>query len=261
MWALLTRDDGYDDSDIDERSHLFVEAALRAFADRGRWMNDDGSSRVVPGDLTSKARLNALMATFRSDRHVPAAQLDPAPVQRLENPAATSFVVLDRHGSAVTCALTMNNLFGNGRVAPGTGIVMAMPPGQGGRGPISLGPMIVVNKHVNEFYFAAAATGGVAAPTALLNVAAKTLVGEISLEDAVQAPRLHHSGAPDLIYFEQGFDRDRLGALTGLGHRIGATNTLGRVNAAFCSGGLPPKPETCTVKTDPRGFGLAASAD
>ncbi len=261
MWALLTRDDGYDDSDIDERSHLFVEAALRAFADRGRWMNDDGSSRVVPGDLTSKARLNALMATFRSDRHVPAAQLDPAPVQRLENPAATSFVVLDRHGSAVTCALTMNNLFGNGRVAPGTGIVMAMPPGQGGRGPISLGPMIVVNKHVNEFYFAAAATGGVAAPTALLNVAAKTLVGEISLEDAVQAPRLHHSGAPDLVYFEQGFDRDRLGALTGLGHRIGATNTLGRVNAAFCSGGLPPKPETCTVKTDPRGFGLAASAD
>ncbi|MDP6787597.1 MAG: gamma-glutamyltransferase [Rhodospirillales bacterium] len=261
MWALLTRDDGYDDSGDDERPHLFVEAALRAFADRGQWMNDDGTSRVVPGDLISEARLDALMATYRSDRHVPAAQLNPAPVPRLENPAATSFVVLDRHGSAVACALTMNNLFGNGRVAPGTGILLAMPPGQGGRGPVSLGPMIVVNEHVNEFYFAAAATGGVAAPTALMGVAAAALVGKKSLEGAIQAPRLHHGGAPDLVYFEQGYDRDRLAALTGRGHRIGATKILGRVNAAFCSAGLPPNPETCTVRTDQRGFGLAASAD
>ena len=261
MWAMLTRDDDYDDSGDDERPHLFVEAALRAFADRGRWMNADGTSRIAPGDLTSKARLDALMATYRPDRHLAAAQLDPAPVPQLENPAATSFVVLDRHGSAVACALTMNNLFGNGRVAPGTGIVLAMPPGQGGRGPFSLGPMLVVNEHVNEFYFAAAATAGVAAPTALLGVAVATLVGGTSLEEAIQAPRLHHGGAPDLVYFEQGYDRDRLGALTGRGHRIGATHALGQVNVAYCSGALPPKPETCSVKADPRGFGLAASAD
>ena len=261
MWAMLTRDDEYDDSGDDERPHLFVETALRAFADRGRWMGDDGSSLLAPGDLTSKARLDSLMATYRADRHVAAAQLDPAPVPRLENPAATSFVVVDRHGSAVACALTMNNLFGNGRVAPGTGILLAMPPGQGGRGPFSLGPMMVINEHVNEFYFAAAAAGGVAAPTALLGVAVATLVGGKPLEEAMQAPRLHHGGAPDLVYFEQGYDRDRLGALTGRGHRVGATRALGRVNAAFCSGALPLKPETCTVRTDPRGFGLAASAD
>jgi gamma-glutamyltranspeptidase/glutathione hydrolase len=257
----LTRDDDYDDAGDDERPHLFVEAALRAFADRGRWMGDDGTSRVGPGDLTSKTRLDALMANYRPDRHPPAAQLDPAPVPRLENPAATSFVVLDRQGSAVACALTMNNLFGNGRVAPGTGIVLAMPPGPGGRGPFSLGPMMVVNEHVNEFYFAAAAAGGVTAPTALLSVAVATLVGGKPLEEAMRAPRLHHGGAPDLVYFEQGYDRDRLGTLTGRGHRVGATHALGRVNAAFCSGALPPKPETCTVRTDPRGFGLAASAD
>ena len=261
MWALLTRDDAYDDSEDDERPHLFVEVALRAFADRGQWMGDDGTSRLVPGDLTSGARLDALMATYRPDRHVPAAQLDPTPVPRLENSAATSFVVLDRHGSAVACALTMNNLFGNGRVAPGTGIVMAMPPGQGGRGPFSLGPMMVVSENVNQFYFAAAATGGVAAPTALLGVAAATLVGEGLLEDAIEAPRLPHGGAPDLVYFEPGYNRDRLGALTGRGQRVGATNVLGLVNAAYCSGGLPPKPETCTVRTDSRGFGLAASAE
>jgi gamma-glutamyltranspeptidase/glutathione hydrolase len=43
-------------------------------------------------------------------------------------PASTSFTVLDRQGGAVACALTMNNLFGTGRIAPGTGVVLAASP-------------------------------------------------------------------------------------------------------------------------------------
>lgn len=43
-------------------------------------------------------------------------------------PASTGFVTLDRRGGAVACALTMNNLFGTGRIAPGTGIVLAASP-------------------------------------------------------------------------------------------------------------------------------------
>ncbi len=43
-------------------------------------------------------------------------------------PASTSFVVVDRKGEAVACALTMDNLFGTGRVAPGIGIVLGASP-------------------------------------------------------------------------------------------------------------------------------------
>jgi gamma-glutamyltranspeptidase / glutathione hydrolase len=43
-------------------------------------------------------------------------------------PASTSFAVIDRHGGAVACSLTMDNLFGTGRVAGSTGIVMAASP-------------------------------------------------------------------------------------------------------------------------------------
>ena len=43
-------------------------------------------------------------------------------------PASTSFAVVDRHGGAVACSLTMDNLFGIGRVAGGTGIVMGASP-------------------------------------------------------------------------------------------------------------------------------------
>ncbi len=43
-------------------------------------------------------------------------------------PASTSFVVVDRHGGAVACALTMDNLFGTGRIAGRTGIVLGASP-------------------------------------------------------------------------------------------------------------------------------------
>ncbi len=43
-------------------------------------------------------------------------------------PASTSFATLDRDGNAVVCVVTMDNLFGTGRVAPGTGVVLAASP-------------------------------------------------------------------------------------------------------------------------------------
>jgi gamma-glutamyltranspeptidase / glutathione hydrolase len=51
----------------------------------------------------------------------------PAPALPLL-PASTNFVVMDSKGGAVACALTDNNLFGTGRIAPGTGILLAASP-------------------------------------------------------------------------------------------------------------------------------------
>ena len=43
-------------------------------------------------------------------------------------PASTAFTVIDRKGGAVACALTMDNLFGTGRIAGTTGIVLGASP-------------------------------------------------------------------------------------------------------------------------------------
>ena len=43
-------------------------------------------------------------------------------------PASTSFATLDKNGNAVACALSMNNLFGTGRVLSGLGILLAASP-------------------------------------------------------------------------------------------------------------------------------------
>jgi gamma-glutamyltranspeptidase/glutathione hydrolase len=43
-------------------------------------------------------------------------------------PASTTFATLDPDGNAVVCALTMNNLFGSGRIVPGFGFLAAPSP-------------------------------------------------------------------------------------------------------------------------------------
>ncbi len=243
----------------DER-HIFTEATMRAFADRDGWFDPANPDAAPPPDLGTQARAKRLMKGFRVGVHTPAADLNPPPVDRPENPAATGFVTVDRSGSAVACSLTMNNLFGTGRVAPGTGIIPAAAPDLAGRGPQSLIPVVAVDPKYKDLYFAAAASGGVTAPTAMTRVITKILLDRRTLEEALSAKRLHQDGAPDLIYHEQGFDPAALADLVKRGHRIAATGKIGRVNAVSCSGGLPFKPATCAAAADPRGFGLAVTA-
>ncbi len=52
----------------------------------------------------------------------------PTPTPGSLQPATASFSALDKNGGVVSCAVTMNNLFGTGRIAPGTGILLAAAP-------------------------------------------------------------------------------------------------------------------------------------
>ena len=72
----------------------------------------------------------ATVATWRSQGGDPLALLQQPSVSGmlLALPASTSFAVVDRRGAAVACALTMENLFGTGRIAPGTGILLGASP-------------------------------------------------------------------------------------------------------------------------------------
>ena len=261
MFAMLANDDMYGDGDAATRVHALSETAMRAYADRATWWKPTNVGPVDFDGFVAEARIEQLLAGYSASKHTPAASLASKPVSYPENPSATGFVALDRNGSAVSCAVTMNNVFGTGRIAPGTGILLAALPGQKGRGATALSPMLVVNENVNEFFLAAASSGGVTAPTSLMNVVAGTLLGELPLEEAIIAPRVHHGGQPDTTYYEKNLDPSLVKALAAKGHTLAATKALGRVNAVYCSNGAQPHPETCVVKTDPRGFGLAASAD
>jgi len=92
-----------------------------------------GAAVALRGAGSAQAAVAAWRAT-------PSAQADAASAQawvdQAQNfsgalpalPASTSFTVMDRSGGAVACSLTNNNLFGTGRVAALTGIVLARSP-------------------------------------------------------------------------------------------------------------------------------------
>ncbi|MGF1641556.1 MAG: gamma-glutamyltransferase [Rhodospirillales bacterium] len=261
LWTILTERNRYRNAPAAERPHLRAEAMLRAYADRTRWRLDDEAAAAEVEARLARPHIDALMADYRPDVHRSPTALGLPVSGEPENPSAATFLAVDRKGSAVACAVTLNSLFGTGRVAAGTGIVLASLPGPGGRGARSLAPMLVVNRNVNEFHFAAAAAGGVAAPPAMIDVAARVLVDGEPLDEALAARRVFGSGDPDLVFVERGFDAAALAALAERGHRLGETPALGRVNAIACPGGAPTQKEACSVKTDPRGFGLAAGAD
>ena len=86
------------------------------------------------------------------------------------------------------------------------------------------------------------------------------MIGNKKLNEAISMARVHHSGIPDITYYEPHLAEITKSFLLQRGHQIAATPTLGFVNAVYCSGGLPVDPETCIVKSDPRGNGLATSA-
>ena len=261
IWAMLADADRFEDAGEEERYHLIAEATLRAYADRARWGGDRATTAIDAQSLVSDSHIESLMANYRPETHVPVADLGLMVAGGPENPSAATFVAADRDGSAAACAVTMNSLFGTGRVAEGTGIVLAALPGQGGRGANSLGPMLMINENVNEFYFAAAASGGVVAPSAMADVAARVLLRQEPLEEALAAKRVFGSGDPDAVFAERGLDPSVMQALGQKGHRVAATPSLGKVNVISCSGGIPSEEESCSVATDPRGFGLAASAN
>ena len=257
MSAMIADRGRFSSASVAERMHILAETSMRGYADRARWMRDDYSSSDSNTTLVSRPVVDRLARSLDPQRHTAPASFDPPPAARPENPSATSFVVTDATGSSVACALTMNNSFGTGRMAKGTGIMLAAAPSAQGRGPASLGPMIVVNDNSKQMFFAGAASGGVAAPSALINVAARVLLAQQPLDVSMKAPRVHHGGSPDITYVEPDANRDDVAQLTSRGHTVATTPTLGIVNVISCPGGMPRDKNTCAAMADPRGHGIA----
>jgi gamma-glutamyltranspeptidase/glutathione hydrolase len=140
-------------------------------------------------------------------------------------PASTTFATLDREGNAVVCALTMNNLFGTGRIAPGTGLVLAASPAA--VAPPLLSAAIAWNNNLHAFRAAVGGSGQAAAPLATAVALTEALADRAVPAQPLPVP------VPD----------------------------PGRANVIECTHYLPDANESCGWATDPRGAGLAIGSN
>lgn len=180
--------------------------------------------RANPSDPAgAQARALSVAARWRQGGGDPAALLaSAAPGGDLRDlPASTGFVVLDREGNAVVCALTMGNLFGTGRVAPGTGVLLAASPAA--LPPPLLAAGLVWNANLRAFRAAVSGSGQEGAGLAVAAGLVNALGGTSPMPAPVPEP--------------------------------------GRANAAACGRYLPGSEESCGWATDPRGAGLAVGSN
>ena len=141
-------------------------------------------------------------------------------------PASAGLVTFDRRGIAVSCAFTMNNLFGTGRVVPGMGFLLAAAPGIGAVQPPLLSAAIAYNPNLRGFRLAAAASGQQSAPIGVAGPAALQLLRALPAGAALEA------GAPGMA----------------------------RTQIAACTNYLPGRPDRCIAVSDPRGAGVSLGA-
>ncbi len=174
----------------------------------------------------ANARALAVAARFRLGGADPASLLAggagtpvASPLPAL--PASTTFATLDRDGNAVVCALSMNNLFGTGRIAPGTGIVLAASPSS--VPPPLLAAAIAWNPSLRAFHAAVGGSGQDGAPIATAAGLSNALRGGTAIPAPVPEP--------------------------------------GRENAIVCSRYLPDSEGSCSWATDGRGNGLALGSN
>lgn len=260
-------------------SHLLAEIEKRAFHDRNRWLGDPAFPGVREKAFTDVARLRRLAATIDPNRATPSASL---PGRRDERPSTTHFSVVDAAGGAVAVTTTLNDSFGNARVAPGLGFLLnnemddfttapgkpnlygliqgevnAVAPGK--RMLSAMCPSIAVIGKRNAFVWGT--PGGSTIPTTNFQVLLNVIVRGESLEVAVAAPRFHQQDFPDKIQLERTrFDPEWADALRRIGHTVEErepdSDPIGRVHA------IARKPDgSLTAVADPRagGVGLVVS--
>ncbi|MEP6800474.1 MAG: gamma-glutamyltransferase [Acidobacteriota bacterium] len=259
-------------------AHLMAEIEKRAFRDRNRYLGDPAFGGVRAKLFTDPARLRSIAATIRPDRATPTSSLGRS---ESDKPSTTHFSIVDASGGAVSVTTTLNDSFGNARVAPGLGFLwndemddFATRPGQkniyglvqgkvnavapGKRMLSSMCPVIVVAAGKVSLVFGT--PGGATIPTTTFQVLLGTLLRHETLEAAVAAPRFHQQDLPDTVQYERGrFEPGWIDGLKRLGHTV-----IERVDSIYKSGligrvhGISRNSDgTWTAVADPRRSGAA----
>ena len=221
--------------------HVMAEAMRHAYYDRNNRLGDPDFVRNPVAELLDPAYQAAIRAKISPDRATPSSTLVAAAAPK-EGTNTTHYSVVDAAGNAVAVTYTLNDWFGVRKVAPGTGIVMnnemddfTSKPGvpntyglvQGaanavapGKTPLSSMAPTIVTKD-GRVAMVIGSPGGSRIITIVLNAIINAVDHGMTVQEAVDAPRIHHQWLPDTIYAERfALSPDTRALLEAMGYKI-----------------------------------------
>ena len=226
-----------------EKYHFVVEAMRRAFADRAEYMGDADFVSVPVAGLIDKKYADKQRASIHAERASTSAEVKAGRPAGAESEETTHFTVVDAEGNAVSNTYTLNLGFGSGVTARGTGVLLnnemddfAAKPGtpnafgliQGERNAVAprkrplsaMTPTFVLRKD-GSLWFTIGSPGGPTIINTVLQAIINVVDHGMNIQQAIDAPRVHHQWLPDEIVHEPyGLSADTLRALQSRGHKL-----------------------------------------
>jgi gamma-glutamyltranspeptidase/glutathione hydrolase len=240
--------------------HYMTEAMRRAYADRNTYVGDPDFMKVPVTGLLDPAYLAKRRASIDPEKATPSAEVSPGSPVGSEGSQTTHFSVVDSEGNAVAVTYTLNAYYGNGITVPGLGFLLnnemddfASKPGeanlfglrqgeanaiQGSKRPVSsMAPTIILRD--GKLFMTAGAPGGSRIPTAVLQVLLNVFDFGMNVQDAVDAPRIHHQWSPDKLSLERTISPDTVALLKAQGYDVDYSPgvVLAQVAAIVSDGG------------------------
>jgi gamma-glutamyltranspeptidase/glutathione hydrolase len=240
--------------------HLMTEAMRHAYRDRNTYLGDPAFIDNPIARLLSAQHTEAIRAQIQPRRATPSSALGDGAAAD-EKATTTHYSVADAHGNAVSVTYTINDDFGAKVIAGNTGFFLndemddfTAKPGaanlfglvQGkanaiapGKRPLSSMTPTIVLENGNPV-LVVGTPGGSRITTTVLEIIVNVIDHGMTLQEAVDAPRIHHQWLPDTLAGEPfAFSADTVKSLTQMGYHVVPLEPWGTGNAAEVIGIAP----------------------
>lgn len=261
---------GYNSS---AKVNILTEAMRRVYADRSQYMGDPDFVRVPADVLTSKMYAKIRMDGYELSKAGNSKEVQPGNIVK-ESDQTTHYSIVDKEGNLVSTTTTINDNFGSKLVIKGAGFFwnnemddFVSKPGEPNmyglvgseanavepqkRMLSSMTPTIILKD--NKPFMIVGSPGGGRIITSVLQTIINVIDFNMSIKDAIDAPRFHHQWLPDEIQIEKDvFDKDMKNVLKEMGYTLKEIPEFGRVEGIlFNADG------SFMGHTDKRGYGKA----
>ena len=259
MNQILKMIEPYDISGFGHNSikaiQLFTEASRRAYADRNYFLGDPDFVDIPLDVLLSPKYVTSRMGDFSFDKATLSSNIERGNIQIAESSETTHYSIVDQEGNAVSVTTTLNGAYGSKlycdelgfflnnemddfSAKPGVPNMFGLIGAQANsiapekRMLSSMTPTIVEKE--GQLWLVVGSPGGATIITAVTQTILNAYEFNMSMQEAVNAPRFHHQWLPDHIVFEtEGFSDEVKEGLRSKGYIINEDRTpiLGKVDA------------------------------
>ena len=234
---------------------VIVEAERRAYADRSHYLGDPDFVKIPIKALLADDYLQQRMSSFSFEKATLSSEIKEGKVNYNESTETTHYSIVDAAGNAVAATTTLNDGYGSKYYCDALGFFLnnemddfSAKPGTpnmfgligneansiapGKRMLSSMTPTIVEKN--GQLYMVVGSPGGSTIITSVLQTILNVYEYQMSMQQAVNAPRFHHQWLPDLITFEpKTFETTTFEKLKTKGYIINEKTTpvIGKVDA------------------------------